>query len=165
MGAYGSQPQTPGAAPIENGQYAPHGATPNGGGAAAQPSVQLTMKPMTEEEEEPIKDAEAALKKLVNFDRIDEQPDYGRKLTMMKEEEKKKKTKNGKSVPLPPVGSGMIGQNASLQQISSVKDVSVRMRGGAGKPLFFQTCWLTRLPFPLSWHYCHRQTNHRHKVS
>ncbi|CAJ1966724.1 unnamed protein product [Cylindrotheca closterium] len=121
LNAYAPQPQTPGAAPMQNGHYGPNGGVPNG---TSHPGTTLTMNPMAPEEEAPANDVDAVLKKLVNIDRIDEQPDYGRKLTMIKDEEKKKKTKNGKSVPLPPVGSGMIGQNASLQQISTVKDTN-----------------------------------------
>mmetsp|Transcript_27483 Transcript_27483/g.66742 ORF Transcript_27483/g.66742 Transcript_27483/m.66742 type:complete len:519 (+) Transcript_27483:190-1746(+) len=127
MNAYAPQPQTPGAAPMQNGHYTPNGAgaVPNGGvpNGTAHPPVTLTMNATPPEPEEPVNEVEAAMKKLVNVERIDEEPDYGRKLTMMKEEEKKQKTANGKSVPIAPVGSGLIGQNATLQQISTVKDV------------------------------------------
>lgn len=80
-----------------------------------------------EEEDEPKSAVEKAMKKLVNVNRIDEPAEYGRKLTMMKGEEKKKP--KGKSVPLPPVASGMIGQNATLSQISTVKGQNVPKTG------------------------------------
>lgn len=72
---------------------------------------------ITQEEED--KDPfHAALKKLVNIDRIDMPADGAYKLTM-KEEEKKKKA--GKSEPIKPVANNMVGSGATLSQISSVK--------------------------------------------
>ena len=82
------------------------------------------MNALVETKEEPVSEFEAALQNLVNVDHIDEQPAAKMKLTMMQEEEKKK-TKKGHSVPIPPVAHGMIGTNATLQQIKSVKPVSV----------------------------------------
>ena len=115
MKAYTPQPQTP------NGQHQPNGGAPNGG--TPPRGVVLSMNAMHQEEEEQVDEMTKALKKLVNVERIDEAPDYGRKFTMKREEEEKKKSKNGKSVPIAPIGSGMIGQNAPLAQIAKVKDV------------------------------------------
>lgn len=128
MNAYAPQPQTPGAAPMPNGQYPPNGGVPQAPNTAP---VVLTMNAAPPESEEPANEMDAAIKKLVNVERIDEQPDYGRKLTMMKEEEEKmKRTNNGKSVPIAPIGSGMIGQNATLSQISGIKDTNKSMPEG-----------------------------------
>merc|ERR1719215_2253779 len=41
-----------------------------------------------------------------------------------------KRTNNGKSVPIAPIGSGMIGQNATLSQISGIKDTNKPMKDG-----------------------------------
>jgi GMP synthase PP-ATPase subunit len=82
------------------------------------------MNAISHEEEEPHNEVDKALRKLVNVERIDEPAEYGRKLTMMKEAEKKRKIIKGKSVPIPPTASGMIGANATLSQITTVKGVS-----------------------------------------
>jgi hypothetical protein len=103
-------PQTP------NGQFQP---APNG-----TAPVPLTMSAIPPEEQEPQNEVDKALRKLVNVEHIDEPAEYGRKLTMLKEEKNKAKTMKGKSVPLPPVASGMIGTHATLSQISTVKGVS-----------------------------------------
>lgn len=110
LGAYSAPPPTG----TSNGDSKPVK------GSAAAP---LSMNVLAQQEDEtPQDEVSAALMKLVNVDRIDEPADYNR-LTMMQKEEKKKKqtTKNGKSVPLPPVASGMVGPNATLSQISSTK--------------------------------------------
>jgi hypothetical protein len=111
-------PQAPGSVPHQtpNGQFQP---APNG-----TAPVLWTMNDSPPEEQEPQNEVDKALKKLVNVERINEPAEYGRKLTMMKEEEKRKKTIKGKSVPIPPVASGMIGSNATLSHISIVKGVS-----------------------------------------
>merc|ERR1719215_1021771 len=49
---------------------------------------------------------------------------------MKEEEEKMKRTNNGKSVPIAPIGSGMIGQNDTLSQISGIKDTNKPMKEG-----------------------------------
>jgi hypothetical protein len=72
----------------------------------------------THEEVEPLDAVSAAMKKLINFDRIDE-PAVDMRLTMMQKEEKKK-SPNGKSRGLPPVASGQIAPNASLSDIKRV---------------------------------------------
>jgi hypothetical protein len=71
---------------------------------------------ITTTEEAPLSDFEKALKNLVNVDHIDEPAEGEIKLTMIKKEEAKKAPK-GKSVPKPPVGKGMVGENAPLSQI------------------------------------------------
>jgi len=123
MNAYAPQPQTPGSAPMPTGQFSPNSAAPVPNGAY-QPAVPLTMNAMPPGPTVPQNEMDAALAKLVNVERIDEPAEYGRKLTMMEAEKNKAKGKNGKSVPIAPIGSGMIGQNASLLQISGVKDAN-----------------------------------------
>jgi hypothetical protein len=61
----------------------------------------LALSNTREEEAEPLDALSAAMKKLINFDRIDE-PAVDMRLTMMQKEEKKK-TPNGKSRGLPPL--------------------------------------------------------------
>jgi hypothetical protein len=73
----------------------------------------------TNEEKEPHDAVSAAMKKLINFDRIDE-PAVDMRLTMMQKEEKKK-SPQGKSRGLPPVASGQIAPNASLSDIKRVR--------------------------------------------
>ena len=70
------------------------------------------------EKEEPKSALEAAMAKLVNIDHIDEPAEQELKLTMKKEEEKRKKNKTS---ALPPTGTGWIGSNATLSQIQEVK--------------------------------------------
>jgi hypothetical protein len=71
-----------------------------------------------EPEEEPKSEVESAMAKLVNFDNIDEPAEKEIKLTMQREEEKKKKAKTS---ALPPAGTGYLGSNATLSQIKEVK--------------------------------------------
>lgn len=80
----------------------------------------LSMNGLVETEEEPLNPFEAALKKLVNVDHIDEPAEEQIKLTMKKQEEAKK-GKKGKSQPKPPAASQMVGTGATLSQIASVK--------------------------------------------
>jgi hypothetical protein len=79
---------------------------------------------VTDEEEKPLSDFEKAMKKLVNIERIDEPAEQEYKLTMMKKEEEKK-TKQGKSKALPPVATGLVGSNATLEHIKQVKPVRI----------------------------------------
>jgi hypothetical protein len=88
---------------------------PNGHGPA------LTMGGFAKTEEEPLSEFEAAMKKLVNVDRIDEPAAQAVKLTMKKVEDEKAKKNKGKSRGLPPVATGQVGSAATLGQISSVK--------------------------------------------
>lgn len=67
-------------------------------------------------EEEPQSAFEKALKNLVNVDHIDEPAEGELRLTMIKKEEAKKAPK-GRSIPRPPAGKGMVGENAPLSQI------------------------------------------------
>ena len=78
----------------------------------------LALSNTREEQEEPLDAVSAAMKKLINFDRIDE-PAVDMRLTMMQKEEKKK-SPNGKSRGLPPTASGQIAPNASLSDIKRV---------------------------------------------
>lgn len=79
---------------------------------------QLSMNAAFEEKEEPKSELEEAMSKLVNFDHIDEPAEKEIKLTMAREEEKKKKSKTS---ALPPAGTGYLGSNATLSQIKEVK--------------------------------------------
>jgi hypothetical protein len=84
------------------------------------------MHALTSTIEEAPKDSfDSVLKKLVNVDRIDEPAEGEVKLTMLKKEEAKKHVKKGHSQPLPPVGTGMVGGNATLSQIKTVRPVSL----------------------------------------
>jgi hypothetical protein len=87
-------------------------------------STPMSMNALVSTEEEPLNPFDAALKKLVNFDHIDEPAEEQLKLTMkQKEEETSKKSKN-KSKPLPPAAQNMVGSSASLSQIQQVKPQS-----------------------------------------
>lgn len=80
------------------------------------PSLSMNALAITVTEEAPKSAFEKALQKLVNVDHIDEPAEGEMKLTMIKKEEAKK-TPKGKSLPKPPVGVGLVGQNAPLSQI------------------------------------------------
>jgi len=81
----------------------------------------FTMNSLAEEEdEEPQNEFEAAFKKLVNIDHIDEAPEEKIKLTMKKQDDKAKKLK-GKSQPKPPAAVTLVGTAATLEQIKQVK--------------------------------------------
>jgi hypothetical protein len=85
----------------------------------------LALSNTREEQAEPLDALSAAMKKLINFDRIDE-PAVDMRLTMMQKEEKKK-APNGKSRGLPPVASGQIAPNASLSDIKRVHPETPRV--------------------------------------
>jgi hypothetical protein len=70
-------------------------------------------------EKEPENEFEAALKKLVNIDHIDEPAEEQIKLSLKREEEKKKG--KPKSVPKPPAAQNLVGSGATLEQIKQVK--------------------------------------------
>ncbi|KAL3942641.1 MAG: hypothetical protein SGARI_000200 [Bacillariaceae sp.] len=113
-------PQTP-STPMADGMnpnvYAntPDGA-PVPGNATSPPTQSMNALTITSTEDAPLSDFEKALKNLVNVDHIDEPAEGEVKLTMIQKEEAKKLPK-GKSVPKPPVGKGMVGENAPLSQI------------------------------------------------
>mmetsp|Transcript_2063 Transcript_2063/g.5105 ORF Transcript_2063/g.5105 Transcript_2063/m.5105 type:complete len:190 (-) Transcript_2063:1356-1925(-) len=109
----------PGYAGQQNG--APQHAPPSNGGVAGSGSV-LTMNALENtQDEKPVSDFERAMKNLVNVEHIDQPAEGELKLTMLQKEEKKKQQKNGKSKPLPPALSNMIGDGATLSQIKDVK--------------------------------------------
>lgn len=82
----------------------------------------LTMEKLAiADEEEPKNPFDAALKKLVNIDHIDEPAEEKLRLTMKKQEDEKAKKNKGKSVPLPPVAQRKLGSGATLGEISQVK--------------------------------------------
>jgi hypothetical protein len=101
------------------------GGTPGGysqpstnGGVSSLNMNQLTI---TETEEAPKNPFEATLKKLVNFDNIDQPADEQIKLTMKQQEDEKAKKARNKSVPLPPAAARVVGSGATLSQIATVK--------------------------------------------
>ncbi|KAG7365216.1 hypothetical protein IV203_038419 [Nitzschia inconspicua] len=105
MNGYANTPDTYGApSPMTNGN------------ATSPPSLSMNTLAITVTEEEPLSDFEKALKNLVNVDHIDEPAEGEVKLTMIKKEEAKK-TPKGRSVPKPPAGKGLVGENAPLSQI------------------------------------------------
>lgn len=79
-------------------------------------TLSMNTLALTVTEEEPKSEFEKALKNLVNVDHIDEPAEGEVKLTMMRKEEAKKVPK-GRSVPKPPVGVGLVGENAPLSLI------------------------------------------------
>jgi hypothetical protein len=81
----------------------------------------LTMGGLAQTEEAPVSAMEAAMRKLVNFDRIDEPAEQQIKLTMKKQEDEKAKKNKGHSRGLPPSALGQVGTAATLSQINSVK--------------------------------------------
>jgi hypothetical protein len=85
-------------------------------------------------EEEPKNPFDAALKKLVNIDHIDEPAEEKLKLTMKKQEEEKAKKNKNKSVPKPPAITQMVGTGATLEQIKSVKPADTQPKEGIMKP-------------------------------
>jgi hypothetical protein len=91
------------------------------------------MNGLAETEEKPLDPYEAALKKLVNVDHIDEPAEEVLKLTMKKKEEADYKKTLGKSKPKPPVASKMVGSQATLSQIKSVKPASEAPKEGIMK--------------------------------
>jgi hypothetical protein len=114
-GGYGGVGGPPGALALENGDSA--GAVAAG---LASPSS-LTMSGLAETEDKPVDPYEAALKKLVNVDHIDEPAAEVVKLTMKKKEEIEHKKGIGKSKPKPPAANNVVGSQATLSQIQSVK--------------------------------------------
>jgi hypothetical protein len=110
-GAYGGAPYANGdAPPMENG-----GSVPGG------PPAPLSMNALVETEEKPENPFEAALKKLVNIDRIDEPAPEQLSLTMKKKEDENAKKLAKKSMPKPPAAARQVGSAATLAHISEVK--------------------------------------------
>ena len=82
----------------------------------------MNMQALVEvKEEEPLNPFDAAVKKLVNIDHIDEPAEEQMKLTMKKQEDKTASKNKGKSRGLSPVAKNQVGSQATLSQISSVK--------------------------------------------
>ena len=142
MGAYVAAPGPPlpgtpaaavspqGAAPAASPGNEAFQAPPaqNGHGPAVTNNA-LTMNSYaitTVEDDKPKNGIEAAMRRLVNVDRIDEPAEAELKLTMLQKEEAKKAPK-GKSKGLPPVAAGMVGTQATLSQIQEIKPVSTKM--------------------------------------
>lgn len=65
------------------------------------------------------------MQNLVNFDDLTAPAEGELRLTMLKqEEEKKKMAMSGKSKALPPVAKGLVGSGATLGQIQTVKNTT-----------------------------------------
>ena len=75
-------------------------------------------------EEKPLSEFEKAMKKLVNIERIDEPAEQDYLVFMKTKNEEQKKAKDGKSRGKPPAAVGLVGSNATLDHIKSVKPVS-----------------------------------------
>lgn len=84
-------------------------------------SMQSLAITETGDQQDPVNPFDAAMKKLVNFDNIDEPAEEQIKLTLKKEEDKTKKMNGHKSKPLPPAANRLVGSGATLSQISQVK--------------------------------------------
>jgi hypothetical protein len=102
-----------------NGEYgAPQ--QPYGGGSPA--GLNMNGFAITDGEEvEPQNPFDKMLKKLVNFDHIDEPAEEQMKLSLKKQEEEKAKKNKNRSVPLPPAASRVVGSGATLKEIAKVK--------------------------------------------
>lgn len=134
--AYSSTSPTNGyGAPPSSGQYQPGQPFANGGampaGAQGPPPPQpgtpklsmnsglaLTETAAATEAQNPF---DAAMKKLVNFDNIDQPAEEQLKLTMKQKDDDAKKKNQFKSKPLPPAANRVVGSGATLSQISGVK--------------------------------------------
>jgi hypothetical protein len=85
------------------------------------PNLSMNGLALTESGEEPKNPFEATLKKLVNFDHIDQPAEEKLKLTMKQQEDERAKKNRNKSAPLPPAAARMVGSGATLREISTVK--------------------------------------------
>lgn len=121
-------------APPPQGYYQPgqpfmtNGAAPGIYGeanGAAGPTLSmnstLTLTETEAVDQKPQNPFDAALKKLVNFDHIDEPAEEQLKLTMKQQEDERQRKLKTKSAPLPPAASRVVGSGATLREISTVK--------------------------------------------
>ena len=122
------QPGQPGQyQPGQPGQYqpGPYQQSYNESNGTAAPGLSmnstLTMNEPVQIEETPTNPFDAVLKKLVNFDHIDEPAEEQMKLTMKQQEDERKKKLQSKSTPLPPAAARVVGSGATLREISTVK--------------------------------------------
>jgi hypothetical protein len=113
---------------IEDGPESGAPRAPPGGGA------NLTMNGLAATEEEPLSELDAALRKLVNIDHIDEPAEEKLKLTMKREEDEKAKRSKNKSAPKPAVAHQLVGRGATLEQIKTVKPEAPPTRDDIMKP-------------------------------
>ena len=127
--SYGAQPpQSQGyyqPGQYQPGQYQPgmQYNTESNGPSGSSLSMNNTFsinEPVTVEEK-PTNPFDAVLKKLVNFDHIDEPAEEQLKLTMKQQEDERKKKLQLKSAPLPPAASRVVGSGATLREIATVK--------------------------------------------
>jgi hypothetical protein len=86
----------------------------------------LTLTETESVDQKPQNPFEAALKKLVNFDHIDEPAEEQLKLTMKQQEDERQRKLKSKSAPLPPAASRVVGSGATLREIATVKPPTKR---------------------------------------
>lgn len=123
----GGTPTSAASGRYQPGQPFPTTPTANGGtpyteqNGGTPASLSMNGLALTDGEEEPKNPFEAAMKKLVNVDHIDQPADEQLKLSLQKERDAMAKKNKSKSVPLPPAGARKVGSGATLQEISQVK--------------------------------------------
>ena len=104
-----------------DGQYQQQQQNGTANGGASTAGLSMNGLTLTDGDEEPQNPFDKAMKKLVNFDHIDEPAEEQLKLTMKQKEDEKNKRNRNKSVPLPPAASRMVGSGATLGEIAKVK--------------------------------------------
>ena len=121
---YGAPPPQP-QGYYQPGQYQPGMPYNNESNGTSAPALSmnttLTMNEPVTVEEKPTNPFDAVLKKLVNFDHIDEPAEEQMKLTMKQQEDERKKKMQNKSAPLPPAAARVVGSGATLREIATVK--------------------------------------------
>jgi len=121
MSAYG--PTTPAPAAGAPALMSPDAAAPTENGGETPQTNGQGMTMLKFEEEEPLNPFEAAMKHLVNVDHIDQPAAAKLKSNLKKEqEEEEKMKKKGTSKGLPPAAANVVGHQATLGQISEVKE-------------------------------------------
>ena len=122
---YGAPPPPQQQGYYQPGQYQPGSQYNNESNGTTGPALSmnstLTMNEPAPVEEKPTNPFDAVLKKLVNFDHIDEPAEEQLKLTMKQQEDERKKKLQLKSAPLPPAASRVVGSGATLREIATVK--------------------------------------------
>jgi len=116
LASYQTGPGTP-LAPGTPGTPHTNGTTNGYGAGGAGVALNMNALAITTVQEPPKSEFEKALSNLVNVDHIDEPAEGEIKLTMIKKQEATRKLPNGKSIPKPPAGVGMVGSNAPISQI------------------------------------------------
>jgi hypothetical protein len=118
QGLYGAPPGGPYGAPPDSSAYL-NGDVAHTNGTGGPPS--LSMNALVDTDEKPQNPFDAAMKKLVNIDHIDEPAPEQLSLTMKKKEDESQKKNKHKSVPKPPAAARQVGTAATLSHIAEVK--------------------------------------------